>query len=126
MTDLAQTRVDVAAAVTAAAAAAGITLSVQPRPVRSSRPLDGWVTVGPVTPARFTKCDARLTVVVLLAGDESKAEERFEQLAVPLVDGVTKDQLHPGDVSCEPVTIPAGDPPVPTFALALTLTLEVD
>lgn len=124
MAGLAQVRTDVAAAVQAVDAA----LNIRTRPVKNARPNDGWVIVERVAPATYTACEATLTAVVLLGStaDETKAEDRFEALAVALVDAVTTGDLHPSDVRCEPATVLVGDPGVPMYALTLTLTLEVD
>lgn len=119
MATVEQTRADVAAAVNAADA----TLRVRVRSVKTPRPLDGWVIVGRVFPGPY-RTECVYTVLVLLAAEQDKADERFSALAVPLVDALTKGVLHPSDVAAEPVTVLVGDAPM--FALALTLTLEVD
>lgn len=121
MATLSQLRADVAAAVNAVDPA----LRVKTREVRQAKADDGWVIVRSVTPATYAACDATLVVLVILGADQQRADERFDALAVALVDALTKGVLHPQDVTAEPVTVLVGDPAVPMYALTLTLTLEV-
>lgn len=122
MASLVETRDALAAAVNAVDAS----LRVKTRTVKTPRADDGWVITGKLTPATYAACDAVLIVLVLLGADETRSQERFDVLAVPLVDALTKGALHPQDVTCEPVTVLVGEPAVPMYALTLTLTLEVD
>jgi hypothetical protein len=100
-------------------------LNVSARPKTAVRGLDGWVTVGRVTPSTFTLCMATFTAVVLLAADELAAETLIESLTVPCINALTA-ALNTADVSVEPATVLVGNQSSPMYALTITLTLEVD
>jgi len=126
MADLTQTRTDLAAAVQAVDPA---TLRIRPSStVKHPRPNDGWVIVERIAVGQtYLRFNVTFTVVILLTADEVKAEQRFATLATQLVTAVTAGALHASEVAAEPVIVLVGETtPAPMYAIALTLTLEVD
>ena len=120
MADLATTRQAIAAALNAVE---GLNVSARPRTM--GRGLDGWVTVGRIEPADFTRSLVTFTAVVLLAPDELAAEQLLEQYAVDAVNAITST-LNAADVAAEPAALVVGQASTPMYALTITLTLEVD
>lgn len=87
---------------------------------------DGWVTIGRIVPADFTMSRVTYVVVITLGADAAAADLFFEEIAVDVVDVVTKsDGLYTTDVALEPVTlVTEGGGTV--HALTLTLTTDVE
>ena len=101
-------------------------LSVRARPtVKTPKTGDGWVVITRLSPSTFSTCSAVLTAVLILGSDAPKAEELFEQYGTAVIDAVT-DALNVSDVSLEAQALVAGNPAAPLYAIALTITLEVD
>lgn len=102
-------------------------LNFRPHPtVAQPRTGDGWVVVTRLEPADFAATTATLTAVVILGADEAKAEQLVDDLGVPMLAAVTKaPDLNPADASLVQQALVAG-PTGTLYALALTLTLEVD
>lgn len=103
-------------------------LATYPRPIKTPRALDAWVTLTRIVPSTFSACRATFTAVICLGPDEAKAEELFESLGVAAINAVTTaDSLNPADVSLEAQAIVGqANVPGPLYIIALTLTLEVD
>lgn len=101
----------------------GVTVAARPS-AAAPQPGDGWVVLSRLAPSTFTACTATLTAVVTLGADEALAETLAETYAVALLDAATTGSLNPTDVSLEPQALVGGTGVI--YALALTLTLEVD
>jgi hypothetical protein len=82
------------------------------------------VVITRLRPSRFSGCAATFTAVVVLGADERQAETLLEQYGVPLLDAATKT-LPAADVALEAQALVVGAA-APLYALALTMTLEVD
>jgi hypothetical protein len=120
MATLGQTRSDIAAALSTVSG-----VSVRTRPVTTPKAGDGWVVVTRLRPSRFAGCAATFTALVVLGADELQAETLLEQYAVPLLDAAT-ETIPCGDVSLEAQTVVVGATAAPLYALALTMTIEVE
>jgi len=120
--DLADARQEVADALTLIEE-----LRIRPRGVvKAPRIGDGWVTVGRIAPADYTRCSVTLVVIIVLGADESVADETYESLAVDIIDATTRMiELPVADVALEPITLIV-DGGGALHALTLTLTTEVE
>lgn len=120
MSTLAETRTAIAAAVNAVDG-----LNVKAYAVTNNvRPGDGWVTSPVLGVAGFEAAAAEWDVVVVLGTDPTKAEQRFDELAVAVLDAAAA--LDAADVRVAPQLLPAGDvTPANLYTLVLTLTTEV-
>lgn len=103
-------------------------INVKARQMGSPRALDGWVNLVRVEPADFACSRATLIVVVILGNTLAKAEDNLNELAVPMIDAITNaEEFRAFGVSLEPLgEIAVGTTATPLYALALTLTLEVE
>lgn len=121
--DIAETREAIADVLNAAVE----DLNIRPRkPVKTPQMGDGWVTLGVVRPSTYTECTVTLTTLIVLGSDVDAADERFEELAVVLVDAVTTaDELNVADVVLEPLNL-ITEGGASMYALTLTLTAEVE
>jgi hypothetical protein len=119
---------DQQAAVAAALTATGLGFTVGTVPATPVRAGVGWVNVGRVSIGQMLRtADCTFTAVLVLGDDDRKAAEFLAASSVPLLNALTTGALHAGDVTVEPVTLPAGDvEPAALYALIVTLTLEVD
>ncbi len=116
---------DQRAAVAAALNAVG-GITVTDHPVTNNvRPGDGWVNVTRLAPADFAASAATMQAVVVLSPDPVKADARFDDIGVQLVDAVTGIG-GVADVSAEPMLLVAdGTVPGNLYAIQLTFTVEV-
>lgn len=124
MATLAETREDIALALNSVPG-----LNIRPRTFKNQKANDGWIIVNRLeTGATFATQTATFTAVILLSADEYKAESRMEELAVPLIEAVTKtDLFRASDVALEPVVVPVGESPTaPFYALTMNISVEVD
>ena len=121
MATISERRAEVAAALNAVG---GITVTAHPV-TNNVRPGDGWVNVTRLAPADFTASAATMQAVVVLSPDPVKADARFDDLGVQLVDAVTGIG-GVADVSAEPLLLVAdGTAPGNLYAISLQFTLEV-
>lgn len=86
-----------------AASIPGVTVRAWPT-VKAPVAGDGWVVVQRVTPGGFRSCAVTWTVVVCLGQDTAKAEELFEEWAIPVLDAITNG-IACAAVSVEPVAL---------------------
>lgn len=106
-------------------ALSGAGFRVSPRPVVTSKAMDGWVVIGKLEPSTFGQSLTTFTAVLLLSPDEAAAEQLVEQYAVPCINAVTSN-LNAADVTAEPAALAVGQANTPMYALTITLSLEVD
>jgi hypothetical protein len=100
-------------------------LNVRPRPgVKYPRPGDGWVTVGQMEPADYTRTTVTLVAVIILGADETSAEEHMETWAVNVIDTATTADFPVSDVVLEPISLVI-ESGTALNAMTLTLTTEV-
>lgn len=98
--------------------------SITPTPSKSPKALDGWVTIGTLSPSGFgNKAVCTFQVWVLLSPDEYKADELFTTNAVAVVNATAT--LPAGDVSLGMDSVAVGTNAAPFFAMVLTMTMEV-
>lgn len=96
------------------------------RPVPgNTRPGDGWVTVGRVAPGQFIGSRLlTLSAFVVLGSDERLADQKIDELSVPLLEATYP--LFGISPSVEPQIITAGEAvPGNIYALALSVTIEI-
>lgn len=88
---------------------------------------DAWVLPPRVTVASFGFARAQLSAVVVLGSDPVQASKRFAELAVPVVNAVTKvDGLPVADVEVVPESLLAGEQSTaPLFVLTVNASAEV-
>lgn len=91
------------------------------------RPGDAWVLPPRVTVASFGLARAQLTAVIVLGPEPAQASKRFAELAVPVLDAVTRiDGLPVADVEVVPESLLAGEQtPAPLFVLTVNAVAEV-
>lgn len=84
-------------------------LRITPRPTGNNlRSGDGWVNVVSVQPLDFTSSTAELAAVIVLGSDPTRADERMDEIAVPVVDKITYG-CYSTDVRLVPEILLAGD-----------------
>ncbi len=118
--NIADTRAAIAAALNSVSG-----LNVKARPVTNNvRPNDGWVTSPSLEVADFASSLAEFDVVVVLSSDPVKAEQRYDEVALAVLNAAA--ELDASDVTVAPQLIPAGDGvPAPLYTLVLTVKMEV-
>lgn len=119
----------IADAIDGLAAAGGFTVRAQAHQPAGPdrRPGDAWVVPPRVAPASFALARAELEAVVVLSSDPARASVLFAELAVPVLDAVTRiDGLPVADVEITPQSLLAGDAVSGAlYALVINATAEV-